>query len=170
MLTRILCLYSRKRMDVNNNLTSLNLKVKCDLCEKKFFGEFLSKHMRVSHLSVERPIKKKPQHLTDKNYLKFFCKFCKKAFAVKREMKRHKKNVHLSNRNSKTVEKLIWKKLKPIEDGRVKCLDCSKTYSNRGIEKTHYKNLHMTDKNVRNIKCKVCNKDFAVGQYLRKNT
>jgi hypothetical protein len=157
-------------MDVNNNLTSLNLKVKCDLCEKSLFGEFLSKHMRVSHLSVERPIKKKPQHLNDKNDLKFFCKFCKKAFAVKREMKRHKKNVHLSNGNSKAVEKLIWKKLKPIEDGRVKCLDCSKTYSNRGIEKTHYKNLHMTDKNVRNIKCKVCNKDFAVGQYLRKNT
>ena len=99
-------------MDVNNNLTSLNLKVKCDLCEKKFFGEFLSKHMRVSHLSVERPIKKKPQHLTDKNYLKFFCKFCKKAFAVKREMKRHKKNVHLSNGNSKAVEKLILEETK----------------------------------------------------------
>ena len=54
---------------------------------------------------VERPIKKKKnQHLTDK--------FCNKDFAVKREMKRHKKNVHLSNGNSKAVEKLILEETK----------------------------------------------------------
>ena len=78
-------------MDVNNNLANVTLKVKCDLCEKSFFVEFLSKHMRVSHPGVERPVKKKTQNLIDKNDLKFFCKFCIKGFAVKREMKRHKK-------------------------------------------------------------------------------
>ena len=46
-------------MDVNNNLANMTLKVKCDFCEKSFFGEFLSKHMRVSHPGVERPKKKK---------------------------------------------------------------------------------------------------------------
>ena len=49
-------------MDVNNNIANLNLKVKCDLCEKSFFGEFLSKHMWISHLVVERPNQKKTQH------------------------------------------------------------------------------------------------------------
>ena len=44
--------------------------------------------------------------------MKFFCKFCNKDFAVKREMKRHKKNVHLSNGNSKAVEKLILEETK----------------------------------------------------------
>ena len=82
VLTRILCLYSRRTMDVNNNLTNLNLKVKCGLCEKSFFGEFLSKHIRISHPGVERPIKKKTQYLTDKKDLKFSCKFCKKSFAL----------------------------------------------------------------------------------------
>ena len=100
-------------MNVNNNITNLNLKVKCGLCEKSFFGEFLSKHMRVSHPGVERPSKKisweiklqpienddvkcldcnkifsaidsakihyKTEHLTDKNSLKFFCKFVKRV-------------------------------------------------------------------------------------------
>ena len=84
-------------MDVNNNLANVTLKVKCDLCEKSFFVEFLSKHMRVSHPGVERPVKKKTQNMIDKNDLKFFCKFCNKGFAVKREMKRHKKKVHLSS-------------------------------------------------------------------------
>ena len=100
-------------MDENNYLANLNLKVKCDICEKSFFLEFLPKHMRVSHPGVERPVKKRTQHLTDKNDMKFFCKFCNKGFAVKGDMKRHKKNVHLSYGNSKAVEKLIWKKLKP---------------------------------------------------------
>ena len=53
MLTRILSLYSRKRMDVNNNLANMTSKVKCDFCEKSFFGEFLSKHLRISHPGVE---------------------------------------------------------------------------------------------------------------------
>ena len=30
-------------MKMNNNITNLNLKVKCGLFEKSFFGEFLSK-------------------------------------------------------------------------------------------------------------------------------
>ena len=34
-------------MDENNNLANL---VKCDLCEKSFFSEFLSKHMHRSSL------------------------------------------------------------------------------------------------------------------------
>ena len=52
-------------MDVNNNFANVTLKVKCDLCEKSFFGEFLSKHMRISHPAVERPIKKKAQYILD---------------------------------------------------------------------------------------------------------
>ena len=151
-------------MDKNNNLANLNLKVKCDLCEKSFFGKFLSKHMRVSHPGVERPIKKKTQHLTDKNDMKFFCKFCNKGFAVKREMKRHKKKVHLSNGNSKAVEKLIWKRLKPMEDGHVKCLNCCKTYSNRSIAKIHYKKVHC-DRFI----CTVCSKDFHTENCMQKH-
>ena len=46
-------------------------------------------------------------------------------------MKRHKRYVHLSNKNgtSKAVEKLMWKKLQPIRNGRVHCNDCNETLS-----------------------------------------
>ena len=50
-------------MDMNNNLVNMTPKVKCDFCEKSFFGEFLSKHMRVSHPGVERPKKKKSSEI-----------------------------------------------------------------------------------------------------------
>ena len=50
-------------MDMNNNLANMTPKVKCDFCEKSFFGEFLSKHMRVSHPGVERPKKKKSSEI-----------------------------------------------------------------------------------------------------------
>ena len=59
VLTRILPSCSRKRMDMNNNLANMTPKVICDFCEKSFFGEFLSKHVRISHPGVERPKKKK---------------------------------------------------------------------------------------------------------------
>ena len=153
-------------MDVNNNLANVTLKVKCDLCEKSFFVEFLSKHMRVSHPGVERPVKKKTQNLIDKNDLKFFCKFCNKGFAVKREMKRHKKKVHLSSGNSKAVEKLIWKKLKPIENGCVHCSDCNKTLSGNKSARSHYLQWHMAKNDGNTFVCKLCNEEFTTKYVL----
>ena len=50
-------------MDMNNNLANMKPKVKCDFCEKSFFGEFLSKHVRISHPGVERPMKKKSSEI-----------------------------------------------------------------------------------------------------------
>ena len=50
-------------MDMNNNLANMTPKVKCGFCEKSFFGEFLSKHMRISHPGVERPKKKKSSEI-----------------------------------------------------------------------------------------------------------
>ena len=49
-------------MDLNKNLPSgllpsTKLKVQCDFCEKSFFEEFLSKHMRISHPGMIRTYK-----------------------------------------------------------------------------------------------------------------
>ena len=159
-------------MDLNNNLANMKLKVKCDLCEKSFFGEFLLKHMRIAHPGAKRPSKKKGCRInlqpTESDF-KFFCKFCKKGFAIKRKMISHKKWVHLTKgnkkkKNSKAVEKLIWKRLKPMEDGRVKCLNCCKTYSNRSIAKIHYKKVHC-DRFI----CTVCSKDFPAENCMQKH-
>ena len=189
-------------MDVNNNLANMTLKVKCDFCEKSFFGEFLSKHMRVSHPGVEKPKKKKSwetklqpmeneyvnqsncrntfsnignakipyktQHMADKNTLKFFCKFCNKGFLLKHQRKRHKRDVHLSKKNgtSKAVEKLIWKKLKPIENGRVHCNDCNKILSCFKSARSHYKMLHMAKNDCSKFICILCNEEFAMKYFL----
>jgi hypothetical protein len=128
-------------------------------------------------------------HTTQKN---FKCEICLKSFSYKRGLDSHKRNwhdvslgitcldcknkfldkyflnQHMKDFHEKTKE-FNYEKLETIKDGRVRCLDCSKTYSNCGIAKTHYKNLHLTDKNVRNIKCKVCNKDFAVEKYMKNH-
>ena len=162
-------------MDMNNNLVNINLKVKCDLCEKSFFGEFLSKHLRVSHPGIERPKKKKSWEIklqTKKNdktqFLKFFCKFCSKGFALKGDMKKHKRYVHLSkkNRNYKAVEKLIWKKLKPIENGRVHCSDCSKTLSCNKSARSHFRKWHMAKNDGSKFVCKLCNEEFTTKYVL----
>ena len=195
VLTRTIRLYSRGRMDVNNNLANMTLKVKCDFCEKSFFGEFLSKHMRVSHPGVERKknwetklqpmeneyvnqsncrntfsnigsakIPYKTQHMADKNTLKFFCKFCNKGFLLRHHRKRHKRDVHLSKKNgtSKAVEKLIWKKLKPIENGRVHCNDCNKILSCFKRARSHYKMLHMAKNDGSKFICNLCNEEFTM--------
>ena len=67
-------------MNVNSNLTTQNLKVKCGLCEKSFFGEFLSKRMRVSHPGVER----------------MECLDCKKIFSIKGAARKHYRKWHMA--------------------------------------------------------------------------
>ena len=161
-------------MDLNNNLANMKLKVKCDLCEKSFFGEFLSKHMRIAHPGVKRPSKKKgcPINLqpTESDF-KFFCKFCKKGFEIKRKMISHKKWVHLTkgnkkNKPSKAVEKLIWKKLKLLENGQVHCNDCSKKFSRIQTARIHCMKLHMAKKDGSTFDCEFCNEGFTTEYFL----
>ena len=91
-------------MDLNNNLMNINLKVKCDFCERSFFGDFLSKHMRVSHPGVERPKKKKSWEIKlqpiENDDLK--CLDCNKIFSTIESAKIHYKTQHLTDKNSLT--------------------------------------------------------------------
>ena len=106
----------------------------------------------------------KTQQMVDKNTLKFFCKFCNKGFLLKHHRKRHKRDVHLSKKNgtSKAVEKLIWKNLKPIDNGRVHCNDCNKILSCFKSARSHYKMLHMVKNDGSKFICNLCNEEFTM--------
>jgi hypothetical protein len=57
--------------------------------------------------------------------------------------------------------------LAPMTDGRVTCLRCGKILSEMGIARRHFLNIHETNKAEKNIKCKLCEKKFAVMEYMR---
>merc|ERR1719483_1525434 len=81
-------------------------------------------------------------------------------------LKNHLQEIH---GRTKIPKEIICEKLKPIEDGRMECLDCNKTFSSKKSARVHYKKVHMTDQNDLKFVCKVCNKGFAVEQYMRRH-
>ena len=67
--------------------TKMDMKIKCKLCQKSLFREFMKKHMQVSHPNVKTSDSKK----------KVKCKVCKKLFSS-RNLSRHLKDVHKKNK------------------------------------------------------------------------
>ena len=48
----------KKEMNNIDLPQKMELKKKCNLCEKSFFKEFMKKHMEVSHPGVKKTVKK----------------------------------------------------------------------------------------------------------------
>ena len=90
-------------MDVNNNSGSMELKIKCDLCE---IGKFLTKDMQFCHLRVERLKEKKSWEIklqpSENDNVK--CLDCQRIFSNMDSAKIHYKTQHFAvktNKNSK---------------------------------------------------------------------
>ena len=115
-------------MDLNNNLVNINLKVKCDLCQRSFFGDFLSKHMRVSHPGVERPKKKKSWEIklqpSENDNVK--CLDCQNIFSTMESAKIHYKTQHFAVKTNKNC----------------KCQLCAKYFENNKKLKKHILKKH----------------------------
>ena len=124
---------------------------KCEVCLK----HFKQKRNLDSHLLNN--------HTVDKNGNKFNCKLCGEEFEVQHSLRIHIKDVH-----GKPKE-VHYEKLELAENGQVKCLECNKTYSSIQTAKIHRKNVHMSNHNDRKFICKLCNKDFAVKDYMKKH-
>ena len=146
VLTRILCLYSRGRMDVNNNLANLNLKVKCDLCEKSFFSEFLSKHIRVSSLDSHMLAHSIYKYLEFMENGHVKCLDCKRTFLRMDSAKEHYKDMHMADKNG----------------NRFICKLCNEEFEVQYALKQHVKYIHglqqMTKRNAEDLTCQICNK------------
>ena len=73
--------------------------------------------------------------------LKVKCKICQKSL-FEELLKKH---MRISHPDSKLpVKNIFRKKLKQLEDGRVKCLECKKSCSNLQWAKTHYMNVRVS--------------------------
>ena len=134
-------------MDVNNNLGSMELKIKCDLCE---IGKFLSKDMHFCHLRVERLKEKNSWEIklqpSENDNVK--CIDCQHIFSTMNSAKIHYKTQHFAVKTIKNC----------------KCQVCAKYFENnrklsRHIHKKHnFKNVGQQTKKTPTIEKRLENK------------
>jgi hypothetical protein len=112
-------------MDVNNNSSSMKLKVKCDLCE---IGNFLSKDMHFCHLGVERLKEKKSWEIrlqpSENDNVK--CLDCQNIFSTIDSAKIHYKTQHFDVKTYKNC----------------KCQVCAKYFENNTKLRRHMQKKH----------------------------
>ena len=80
-------------MDENNEL------VKCDLCEKSLFSEFLSKHMHRSSLDSHMLAHIVYKHLEFLDSGNVKCLDCNETFSSIDSAKKHYKDMHMADKN-----------------------------------------------------------------------
>ena len=144
---------------------SENDNVKCLDCQQTFSTmDSAQIHYKTQHFAVK----------TTKNCK---CQVCGKYFENDRKLRRHTHKKHNSNgwmskevgqqtKKRPNIEKRWEKKLSPIDNGFVKCLDCSKKYSSIYSAMKHYKEAHLK---LISFKCLYCEKSFTQKCNLKRH-
>ena len=144
---------------------SENDNVKCLDCQQTFSTmDSAQIHYKTQHFAVK----------TNKNCK---CQVCAKFFENNRKLSRHihkkhnfngwmTKDVGQQTKKPSTTEKRWKKKLSPIDNGFVKCLDCSKEYSSMYSAMKHFKEVHLK---LISFKCLYCEKSFTQKCNLKRH-
>jgi hypothetical protein len=78
-------------------------------------------------------------------------------------------SIKAENDNGPVEEENEQLGLAPMTDGRVTCLRCGKILSQINSARAHFLNIHETNKAEKNLKCKLCEKKFAVIKYMNQH-